>query len=608
MAFHFEFSLSVLNHLGRGLYRSFATVIAEAISNSWDADAESVHVEIQQDSLVIWDNGTGMDAGDLRNKFLKIGYRRRKNAQNEEERFSEVKKRPVLGRKGIGKLAYLSIADKVIVITKKENKDAISVVVDKLKIDQDVIEDRDIQESKLPELSDAELKKYCKIQKSGTQLVFQGLRKHLIRRHIRTILAAQFHFSHVLKDGDKFEIFVDGNQIGIKDLTRTYGGGQFAWFFSEDSKKKFIADMKEAGVDKRFVEHNEELGEEFVADIEKTGVDKEFVVYRMIDVKSSKFNDINGYIMSVRHLPQLLVQKDNKESRSNVALFATGRMRESDFIAKITKAQLPESYLFGQIHVDSMDDNKEDPYNSARDGIKEDNELYVEFKELMGGVLGAIIDDWRKWREKYGDENHDDPESAQKRLRKKADDMFMQWLKDSGLVSRAEYPTHPLTKYIRYMANKNIPCYLECFVAENMMRYYISNKAIDYSKCLSLQNRDRENPVVDREGNPIVIREPLFGTKKDDTSYLSATEMASIIDRYNRISGKQEKKKIKYSQETSLEKYPKVIRYDDEHHRPLRNAVMHTSLLTDKAKFVADTGWGIIIKKILKYLKGENNN
>jgi len=40
--FTFEISLSVLNHLGRNLYRSFATVLGEAISNSWDADAKKV--------------------------------------------------------------------------------------------------------------------------------------------------------------------------------------------------------------------------------------------------------------------------------------------------------------------------------------------------------------------------------------------------------------------------------------------------------------------------------------------------------------------------------------------------------------------------------------
>ena len=42
--FKFNISLSVLNHLGRSLYRNFTTVIGEAISNSWDADAENVWI------------------------------------------------------------------------------------------------------------------------------------------------------------------------------------------------------------------------------------------------------------------------------------------------------------------------------------------------------------------------------------------------------------------------------------------------------------------------------------------------------------------------------------------------------------------------------------
>lgn len=41
-AYTFNISLSILNHLGRNLYRSFITVLGEAISNSWDADAKSL--------------------------------------------------------------------------------------------------------------------------------------------------------------------------------------------------------------------------------------------------------------------------------------------------------------------------------------------------------------------------------------------------------------------------------------------------------------------------------------------------------------------------------------------------------------------------------------
>ena len=59
----FDISLNVLNHLGRNLYRNFITVLGEAISNSWDADAKNVWIEIdkEQQSFTVKDDGIGMD-------------------------------------------------------------------------------------------------------------------------------------------------------------------------------------------------------------------------------------------------------------------------------------------------------------------------------------------------------------------------------------------------------------------------------------------------------------------------------------------------------------------------------------------------------------------
>ena len=68
--FTFAISLSVLNHLGRHLYRSFATVLGEAISNSWDADAKNVWIYInrKKNSFLIKDDGIGMTADDFQKK------------------------------------------------------------------------------------------------------------------------------------------------------------------------------------------------------------------------------------------------------------------------------------------------------------------------------------------------------------------------------------------------------------------------------------------------------------------------------------------------------------------------------------------------------------
>ena len=110
MGYTFNISLSVLNHLGRNLYRSFITVIGEAISNSWDADATNIWIEIDRKSrtMFVVDDGSGMTSDDFQKKFLKIGYSKRKDGQH-----LTPKGRPYVGRKGIGKLALLSCAQKI---------------------------------------------------------------------------------------------------------------------------------------------------------------------------------------------------------------------------------------------------------------------------------------------------------------------------------------------------------------------------------------------------------------------------------------------------------------------------------------------------------------
>lgn len=98
--FKFQISLSVLNHLGRNLYRSFMTVLGEAISNSWDADAENVWIYIDRkaNTLLIKDDGDGMNSDDFQSKFLRIGYSKRTHGVHTSSR-----ERPFIGRKGIGK-------------------------------------------------------------------------------------------------------------------------------------------------------------------------------------------------------------------------------------------------------------------------------------------------------------------------------------------------------------------------------------------------------------------------------------------------------------------------------------------------------------------------
>lgn len=67
--------MTILDHLVRQLYRNFITVIGEAISNAWDADATNVWIQPDRvnNTLSILDEGHGMPSEDLDKKLLKIG-------------------------------------------------------------------------------------------------------------------------------------------------------------------------------------------------------------------------------------------------------------------------------------------------------------------------------------------------------------------------------------------------------------------------------------------------------------------------------------------------------------------------------------------------------
>jgi hypothetical protein len=112
-----KYSNNVVEHLGLKLYQNKPTrVIAELVANSWDADAEHVHVNLSfvgdQRWVAVLDDGNGMTRHELATSYLIIGRARRTNAMDRSRG-----NRRLMGRKGIGKLAAFGIAKTVQVIT-----------------------------------------------------------------------------------------------------------------------------------------------------------------------------------------------------------------------------------------------------------------------------------------------------------------------------------------------------------------------------------------------------------------------------------------------------------------------------------------------------------
>ncbi|MEI2775387.1 MAG: DUF6058 family natural product biosynthesis protein [Tetrasphaera sp.] len=115
-SYRMSLSLNVLNHLGINLYSNLPAVLSEAVANAWDADATRVDIDIdpKNDIVTVSDNGIGMTRREINQRYLNVGYRRREDQHNVAAS-STMRNRPVMGRKGIGKLSLFSIAKTITV-------------------------------------------------------------------------------------------------------------------------------------------------------------------------------------------------------------------------------------------------------------------------------------------------------------------------------------------------------------------------------------------------------------------------------------------------------------------------------------------------------------
>ena len=107
-----KISLAALEHLGMNLYSTIPAVLSEIVANAWDADAGRVLVTLGEGKIAIEDDGVGMTRDQVIDRFLDVGFQRRK-----EMDARTAKNRRPMGRKGIGKLSSFSIAHVVTVYT-----------------------------------------------------------------------------------------------------------------------------------------------------------------------------------------------------------------------------------------------------------------------------------------------------------------------------------------------------------------------------------------------------------------------------------------------------------------------------------------------------------
>jgi hypothetical protein len=522
--FTFSLSLSVLNHLGRNLYRSFTTVLGEAISNAWDADANDVWVYIdkEKNTLVVKDNGTGMTALDFQDKFLKIGYSKRKDGDTKSP-----KGRPYIGRKGIGKLALLSCAKKITVVSKVKGGDYSGGVIDNSGLDKAITEDLEPRSYKLEKPELAALKKYTKGHTHGTIIRFDGINDG-IKSHfefIKKVVALYFRFSLI---DDSFHIFIDDEKITYKHLSELAKATQFVW-------------------------HTRALKDPFLSLGLKNAKEK-----KVIDLGKG----VRGFIATVETPRDLSIHSTGE--RVTIDLFVNGRLRETDIVKHLQIAKVAENYMYGQIHIDSLDSGGDDRFTTSRESVVADDKEYAKYLKDIRKALVTIIRDWDVLRRKYRLPGNPEDESLTKRERS-AEELYNVVVGEFVAPPKGK-PTGVVDKWVGELAEDarfNFDSYAETFISENLIRKYIQKKKIKISpeakkeiakwKKVETESKDKGNVSVSIRKN------------NSDLGYLAMNDLANLVDKKDPIK------------EACLAR-------DANEYKPMRDAVAHTSLLTDVAK------------------------
>lgn len=523
--FNFNISLSVLNHLGRNLYRNIITVLGEAISNSWDADANNVWIQIDRENgtMCILDDGIGMNPTDFQDKFLKIGYSKRKN-----DNYKSLLGRPFIGRKGIGKLALLSCAKRIHIASKTEHSGLIGGIIDNSGLDEAIRDDLSSQEYILGEL-EQDFSNDIAPLKHGTLILFESVTNGVFNTidYIKKAIALYFRFSLI---DDNFNIYVNNERITDELLADFSTHTQFLWRINGFSDS-FISTMN--------------------------NVDKTIEIESRLNIK--------GYIASVKKPSNLKIR--GTQEKATIDIFVNGRLREKDILRHIPTTRIVESYVYGQIHFDELDSGtNKDIFTSSREGIVSDDPLYERLLKEVDRLFREIIDQWDELRRGSGDDGDPDNLKITPKARK-AQELFNTALRDYETEERFKKGglVETWARKLSEEAQFNIPSYTECFIAENLLRQYIQYLVIALSPEAITEAEKWKKKEQDNKDKANIS----YNVRASDQElyYLDMMNLACLVD------------KVPKNKPPTAGLSRSAIVY-----KPMRDAVGHTSLLTPIAK------------------------
>jgi hypothetical protein len=340
--FEMQFDIGTIKHLGIQMYSSLPPVIGELVSNAWDADAENVSIRVPESPvidnsvIVIEDDGNGMSDQEVRQAYLIIGRDRR----SESGMDATSKGRPIMGRKGVGKLSSFGIASIVEVETIKGGETS--------HFQMDLEEMKKQAGNRTLELPPLEPTGNLK---KGTRVTLRQIKRYRNRsisiEQLRRGLSRRFS---VIGPETKFNVVINGKPITAADrdlkrlLEKGPDGRPYLWEFDEE-------------------------------------------------IESGTGWRVKGWIGALNR-----TSGSDDGIQRGVTLMARGKMVQEPFLFEaVVGQQFALSYLIGELHAEFVD-QAEDTIATTRNSLVWDTEPNTALKKWGEAVMKRVSREWAERR------------------------------------------------------------------------------------------------------------------------------------------------------------------------------------------------------------------
>lgn len=381
-----DFGPELLQLLGPNLYTNIYYVLGEIIANAYDADAQNVYIlyDTDKNTIIVEDDGTGMTYDQFNSRFLPIGITSRDNADNT---YTESGTRKRMGRKGIGKLAALSVAERVKVISVRDGDKSGCVL--SLNISNKNADGK----YEIPAIPDDQIN-FLKIDetKSGSAIIMENSRYSINK----TIDSAKRNISLIFPFAcQTFKIHLEnlttGETATIDDTTMDIVklSDALLTFSDEDSEYNEYLNALHGAFDNgryyRVLQEKlppDQLPAQKVLHKALTTIKEKMLLVTITGEQKAFDLSICGWIATFASSSD---KKRNTDFPVNhISIIANDKLGQFDILPDISTDRMGEAYVVGQFFVDLLEETElPDIAASNRQGYKEDDPRFEKTLELI---------------------------------------------------------------------------------------------------------------------------------------------------------------------------------------------------------------------------------